>query len=185
MTIEVTTFVIGALSSVISLLSFLLAKRAAKKTGGQKIFVIKNSKGETREVTVTPGQKTAEVIKSLNDNLAYEKLVETSLRKFSADNATLVKIKNHDLGYDFTLNFLGKKYLIEAKANKRPVNKYALEKLLKAASKRDSKAVLFSKSGFEKAALKWLETQPGAAKLTLKTAKNKDEIKKAMREFAK
>ncbi|HFQ5177525.1 TPA: restriction endonuclease [Vibrio vulnificus] len=183
MSIEFTTVAIGALSSVVSVVSFFLTKYAAKGVEGKKTFVIKNSEGETREITITSGQKSDEVVKLLNDNLAYEKLIESTLRKLGTSDVKVEKNNKHDLGYDFILTILENKYLVEAKANKKPVNKRVLEKLLKAASQQNSKAVVFSKSGFEKAALKWLEAQPDASNLTLKTAKNKDQIKKAMREL--
>lgn len=185
MSIEFTTVAIGALSSVVSIASFFLTKYAAKGAKGKKTFVIKNSEGETREITVSSGQKSEEVVKQLNDNIAYEKLIESSLKKFSTTGSKVEKNSKHDLGYDFVLTLLGNKYLVEAKANKKPVNKRVLEKLLKAASQQNSKAVVFSKSGFEKAALKWLETQPNASNLMLKTAKNKEQVKKAMREIVK
>jgi hypothetical protein len=176
MSIELMSVVIGALGSVASVITFIATKRAAKSNSTENTFVIKNNKGESREITIGNNQSSKDISKVVSENIKYEKLIETALRKNKAEGNKLSLNNKHELGYDFLLTTKNAKYIIEAKANKKAVNKQALQRILKVAIQQGAEAVVLSKSGFDKSAVEWLKQQKGEAKVKLFKAKNRIEI---------
>ncbi len=176
MSIELMPVLIGALGSVASVITFVVTKNAAKFSSKENTFVIKNDKGESREITIGSNQTTKDISRVVSENIKYEKLIETALRKNKVEGNKLSLNNKHELGYDFLLTTKNAKYIIEAKANKKAVNKQVLQRILKAAVQQGANAVVLSKSGFDKSAVEWLKQQKGEEKVKLFKAKNKIEI---------
>jgi hypothetical protein len=178
MSIELMSVAIGALGSIVSVITFVATKKAAKFSSKENTFVIKNNKGESREITIGNNQSTKDISKVVSENIKYEKLIEAALRKNKAEGNILSLNNKHELGYDFLLTTKNTKYIIEAKANKKAVNKQILQRILKAANQQGAEAVVLSKSGFDKSAIKWLKQHKDEAKVKLFKAKNKNEIER-------
>ncbi|MGI2869072.1 restriction endonuclease [Vibrio alginolyticus] len=177
MNLELMSVLVGALSSIVSAITFYVAKKAAKSTTSENTFLVKNSDGETREVTIGNKQTHRDISKAITANIEYEKLIELTLRNVRASGVKVSKNSKHDLGYDFLLTTPNAKYLIEAKANKKPVDRRVIQRILKAANQQNSTAVILSKSGFDKSAIEWLSQQKDSTKVKLHTAKSAVDVK--------
>lgn len=179
MSVELVSVAVGALGSVVSLVTFVVAKQAATSTEKkEKTYVIKNKNGESREVTLKRGSTHQDISKLVSQNIEYEKLVERYLKKLGSSHVT--RNSKHELGYDFYFKSSSGNYYIEAKANSKPLNRSAIEKIIKVAREHGSQAVVISKSGFDKSVKHWLRETNSTDKVKLYTAKNATEVRKAL-----
>ncbi|MEL6116266.1 restriction endonuclease [Photobacterium sp. SP02] len=183
MSIELVSIAVGALGSIVSVVTFYITKKAfASNENSEKTYLVKSKNGESREVTLSKSTSQSDISKIIAENIEYERLVEKYLNR--VDSAEVIRNSKHELGYDFYLKTLSDNYFVEAKANSKPLSRHAIEKLIKHARQNESKAIVISKSGYDKSVNRWLKENNNSSQVKLFTAKNATEIRKALHKLS-
>lgn len=156
MNVDVMSFLIGMLSSIVAVIAVYVTKRIARKNAGQKIVTLKNSRGGTIEiVTGNDGEKN--IRSHFKDAIEYEKTVADILRglNFEVEESSL---KSPDKGYDLLLRSGERLVAVEIKSHSRPLSANVIKDTLNKFPTDIDDALFVSKNGFSNSSMDYIQS---------------------------
>jgi|GEM_PF-1654228 len=156
MNLDLMSFLIGILSSIIAVVSVYFTKRIARNNLEQKIVTLKNSSGGSIEI-VTENNGDKNIRSYFQDAIEYEKSVANILRglNYEVEEASL---NSPDKGYDILLRSGDKLVAIEVKSHSKPLSANVIKDTLSKIPSNISDALYVSKNGFSKTSMDYIES---------------------------
>jgi hypothetical protein len=157
MDIELISIAISVIASVFAFLSVRSIKKLSSKL--EKTIYLKNSSGETKEITVDADDTNKDIQGYLNSALVYEKEVGEILKKYNSQlihNYT-AEFDKHKYHIDFVIKNFEKEYFIEVKSHKRPLTAVLVSKIIDQLPYKSDGNLIVSKSGFTESAIETIK----------------------------
>lgn len=182
MDIELISIAISVIASVFAFISVRSIKTLSSKI--EKTIYLKNSSGETKEITVDGDDTYKDIQEYLNSALVYEKEIGEILSKYRTQlipNYT-AEFDKHKYHIDFLLKDFDKEYFIEVKSFKKPLTAGLVSKIIDQLPIKSDGNLIVSKSGFTENAI---ETIKKANKnIIVISGANREELAQQFDEFA-
>ena len=153
---ELLSLLLSILSSLVALISVFLVRKAAKSVLEENKIVLKNDKGEVREIFAEIGDSKNEYSAYLNEAIDFEKFVFEKLVELNLN----VKDKpqnSMDKGYDFLFEKDGELVAVEVKSHKKPLSANTIKDYTSRLPSDIAIVFFISKSGFSSSAIELLE----------------------------
>ena len=182
MDIELVSIIISAIASVVAFISVSSIKSLNSKL--EKTIYLKNSSGETMEITVDGDDTNEDIQESLNSALVYEKDIGEILKKYRSQlihNYT-AEFDKHKYHIDYLLKDFEKEYFIEVKSNKKPLTAGLVSKIIDRLPYKSDGNVIVSKSGFTESALE--EIKRANKNIMIISGADREELTQQLDEFA-
>lgn len=182
MDIELISIAISVIASVVAFISVRSIKRLNSKL--EKTIYLKNSSGETMEITVDGDDTNKDIQESLNSALVYEKEIGEILKKYRSQlihNYT-AEFDKHKYHIDYFLKDFEKEYFIEVKSHKKPLTAGLVSKIIDRLPYKSDGNVIVSKSGFTESALE--EIKRANKNIMIISGADREELTQQLDEFA-
>lgn len=182
MDIELISIAISVAASVVAFLSVRSIKRLNSKL--EKTIYLKNSSGETMEITVNGDDTNKDIQDSLNSALIYEKEIGEILKKYRSQliHNYSAEFDNHKYHIDYLLKHFEKEYFIEVKSHKRPLTAGLVSQIIERLPYKSDGNVIVSKSGFTESALE--EIKRANKNIMIISGADREELTQQLDEFA-
>jgi hypothetical protein len=156
MNLDLMSFLIGILSSIIAVVSVYFTKRIARNSLEQKIVTLKNSSGGSIEI-VTDNNGEKNIRSYFQDAIEYEKSVANILRGLNYE-VEETSVNSPDKGYDILLRSGDKLVAIEVKSHSKPLSANIIKDTLNKIPSGISDALYISKNGFSKTSMDYIQS---------------------------
>lgn len=152
MNVDLISFLVGVLSSLIAAISVYWVKKVAKNITKETKVILKNDKGEIREVEANTNDSKNDYRSYIHEAIAYEKFVAETLDKLNL-NVEVTSNHSMDKGYDFLIKNDEHYIAIEVKSYKRPLPTKVIRDTLSKLPKEIKNVFFVSKSGFSNSSI--------------------------------
>lgn len=157
MNVDLISFMVGVLSSVIAVLSVFLINKGAKNIFIESSIILKNEKGETIEIDALYNDSVKDFRSYIVDAIDYEKSVMNILKKLNLDVTEPSHTGDYN-GVDFLIKNGDELFAIEVKSHKKPLSLNVIKKSLSRLPKNIKNIFFVSKNGFSNSSIEYLKS---------------------------
>lgn len=182
MDIELISIAISVIASISAFISVRSIKSLSSKI--EKTIYLKNSSGETMEITVDGDDTNKDIQEYLNSALVYEKEIGEILGKYRSEliHNYAAEFDNHKYHIDFLLKDFGKEYFIEVKSHKRPLTAGLVSNIIDRLPNKSDGSLIVSKSGFTEGAIELIKR--ANKNIVLVSGADREQLIQQLDEFA-